>query len=209
MGDLDDGTLEIGPHHVPEEAGRHADVLLDLAEAAIRAALAGREPRRPDRELPPALRVRRGAFVTLHVSGELNGCIGNIDGVDSIADDVGDLAVKAAFDDPRLPALRLADLANLSIEISLLSRPVEIPAGTRTELLRHLRIRADGLIIEHEQRRGIFLPVVWEQLPHPDEFLDQLLRKAGLRSDPWPAGLSAAVFTTASVQRRLGDAPAS
>ncbi|MFW2333861.1 AmmeMemoRadiSam system protein A [Ilumatobacter sp.] len=183
-----------------------SELLLDLAETAIRASLMGhRAPDLDVAELPPALRQRRGTFVTLHVAGELNGCLGNIEGTGSLAVDVPDHAIGAAFEDPRLPALRPDDLTAVSIEISLLSSPSRVPATTRAELLRHLRADEHGLILECGRKRALLLPAVWRQLRQPDRFVDQLLRKARLPVDPWPTGVRAAVFTTSAVHRRLDE----
>ena len=43
----------------------------------------------------------------------------------------------------------------------------------------------DGLIIEEGDRRGTFLPSVWESLPRPPDFLRHLKIKAGLPEDYW------------------------
>ena len=45
-----------------------------------------------------------GAFVTLHVSGNLRGCIGNIIGREPLYATVWHMAQAAAFADPRFPA---------------------------------------------------------------------------------------------------------
>ncbi len=188
------------------EIGEHeAEVLLDLAETAIRARLAGRPAPGIDLvDLPPALHRSIGAFVTLVVAGELNGCVGDITGSASLAVSVTELAIRAAFDDPRLPALREADLPSLSIEVSLLSAQVEVPARSRAELVQALRRNEHGLIIRSGVRRALFLPSVWRQLPQPERFVDQLLHKSGLPLHAWPDDLVAAVFTTSTVHRRLG-----
>lgn len=186
-------------------ADDEAELLLDIAETAIRAALAGATA--PDidiNDLPTPLRLPNGAFVTLHVAGRLNGCIGDVAGSAPLAVSVAELAIKAAFHDPRLPLLRRVDLAHLSIEVSLLSPHVEVPAGSRTELLQHVHPDDHGLVLAAGSRRALFLPDVWRQLPRPDDFVDQLLRKAGLPADAWPGDLAAAVFTTTSIHRHLG-----
>lgn len=180
------------------------ELLLDIAESEIRAALGVGDRRRLDLErLPPELSGPGGAFVTLHVGGQLNGCIGTIESADPIALSVARLAVQSAFEDPRLPALRRQDLPQLEIEISLLSTPHPIPASTRAELLANLRPGADGLILAAGRFRAVFLPVVWRQLPDPDEFLDHLLRKAGLPTFGWPDGIRAEVFTATCLDRDL------
>src|SRR5690242_13581522 len=51
--------------------------LLDVARAAIRAAIAGRSP--PAHDLPGRLAVEAGVFVSLHdARGELRGCVGTV-----------------------------------------------------------------------------------------------------------------------------------
>ena len=181
-----------------------ADQLLDLAEAAIRARLVGDPPPRVDvPALPPQLRRPLGAFVTLHVRGELNGCIGHIIGTAPIAAGVAELAVSSAFHDPRLPALRADDLDDLDIEISLLSVPAPVPARTRAELVGRLRPGVDGLILSSGGHSAVFLPTVWQQLPDPDDFVDRLLLKARLPTDRWPDDMRAELFTTAIFARRV------
>ena len=188
------------PDVVAHADGEH---LLDLAEAALDAALGGRHPRPPHlATVPPALRDPGDAFVTLHVAGALNGCIGSLDGDEPLAHAVVRLAVAAAFHDPRLPALRPADRPELSVEISLLSPRTPIEASGHEELAAALRPGRDGVVVQAGHRRGLFLPDVWQQLPHPIEFLTHLWRKAGLRPGTWPSGLEASRFVTQRLERR-------
>jgi AmmeMemoRadiSam system protein A len=194
-----------GPQGEWRLTAEERELLLDIAESEIKAALGVGARRDLDLDrLPPALAAPGGAFVTLHVGGRLNGCIGTIESDDPIALSVARLAVQSAFEDPRLPALRREDLPQLDIEISLLSTPHPIPASTRAELLADLRPGIDGLIIAAGRFRAVFLPVVWRQLPDPDEFLDHLLRKAGLPTFGWPDRMQAEVFTATCLARDLG-----
>ncbi|MGH8482539.1 MAG: AMMECR1 domain-containing protein, partial [Nevskiaceae bacterium] len=63
-----------------------------------------------------------------------------------------------------------------------------LPFGSLAELYTRLRRGVDGLQLESDTRRGVFLPVMWEQLPEPRDFVGQLLRKAGIReSEPFAA----------------------
>jgi AMMECR1 domain-containing protein len=48
-----------------------------------------------------------------------------------------------------------------------------------------MRPGVDGIIFEYGEYRSTFLPQVWEQLPEPSSFLEQLRRKAGLRPGFW------------------------
>lgn len=182
-----------------------AEVLLDIAELTLATALFGGRPTLPRVEqLPMSLRGRVGAFVTLTVAGELNGCIGNVEGVEPIGHAVARLALAAAFDDPRLPALRRVDYPDLTIELSLLSGLSSISAGSRADLLREVRPHRDGVVVAAGPRQGLFLPSVWEQLPSPDDFLDHLWIKAGLTPRTWPGDLRAFRFTAQRHRRCAG-----
>jgi hypothetical protein len=85
----------------------HTDLLLDIAERAIVDGLRNSRPTVPTPdELPDELHRPVGAFVTLNVHGQLNGCIGSIETDEPVGVSVARHAWSAAFTDPRLPALR-------------------------------------------------------------------------------------------------------
>lgn len=195
--------------HSPESGVRLTEaeraLLLDLADAAIRAGLSGEpEPALNLDSLSPALRAPTSVFVTLTVAGRLNGCIGNLDGRQPLAIATADCARSAAFSDFRLPSLRRTDYEQLDIEVSVLSTLTPIMAAGREELLPELRPRLDGLLLVTAGRRGVFLPKVWEHLPDPEQFLDQLLVKAGLPRRDWPVDAEVWRFTTESFSRPAG-----
>ena len=180
--------------------------LVDLVNRAIDAGLDDRRPPVPDLSVLHAdLSEARGAFVTLRVRGELNGCIGSIEGEEPLGIAASRHAWSAAFADPRLPPLRRADHENLEIEVSVLSPLSPLPAGSRSELLNALRPRVDGLLIAVGTRRAVFLPSVWDQLPSADQFVEHLLLKAGLAPDVWPTELRAHRFTAQKISHATGD----
>ena len=182
----------------------HGERLLDITEEAIRARFEGKRHRGPDVDrLPEPLRRPCGAFVTVRVEGRLNGCVGDVDTDLPLGSCVARLAVAAAFEDPRLPALRREQWDRTELDISLLSPRTGVPAHTRAQLLQQLAPSRHGLIISARERRALFLPIMWEQLPDPEDFVDHLFEKAGLPESPWPADLQAEVFTTESFTRHL------
>jgi AmmeMemoRadiSam system protein A len=184
----------------------HTDLLLDIAEQAIVDGLRNRRPTVPTpAELPDELRRAVGAFVTLNVHGQLNGCIGSIDTDEAVGVSVARHAWSAAFDDPRLPALRSVDYDHLDIEISLLSPLAPIVASSRDALLDVLEPGVGGLMIVAGSRRAVFLPSVWEQLPSAESFLTHLLRKAGLDPATWQDDLRAFGFTAEKFGRRASS----
>jgi AMMECR1 domain-containing protein len=62
--------------------------------------------------------------------------------------------------------------------------------GSREELLTTLRPGVDGLLLEDPPHRATFLPQVWDSLRKPEDFLEELFLKAGLRRDHWSDTLS-------------------
>jgi uncharacterized protein len=125
------------------------------------------------------------SFVTLLKNGQLRGCIGTLEAHQPLIDDIAEHAFAAAFNDPRFPALSENEIDDLSIEISVLSKPEEITFQNEEDLLNQIRPNIDGLILEHNFNRGTFLPSVWEQLPDKKDFLNHLKTKAGLATNWW------------------------
>jgi len=106
--------------------------------------------------------------------------------------------VQAAFADPRFPQLKDSELPGLRLDISILSHPRPIPAESESALLGALDPDRDGLILGVGQRRALFLPSVWRQLPDPRAFARLLIAKAGLETKGWPEGLEAKRFRVES-----------
>ena len=155
--------------------------LLALARESVRHGLDHGRPLAPDPTLRGALAEPGACFVSLHIGAELRGCIGRTEAAPRLVDQVLDNAWAAAFRDPRFPPLKRDELARLSFELHVLTPMEPLPFASPDELYARLRRGVDGLQLETPQRRGVFLPVMWEQLPEPRDFVGQLLRKAGIR----------------------------
>lgn len=128
---------------------------------------------------------KQGVFVTLHLNGELNGCMGHIEATESIYENVIHLSQAAAFEDIRFASLTAEDLRDLNIEISILSIPKKLSANSNRELIQQIRPGIDGVILYTGYHSAMFLPQVWEQIPDRESFVDQLCRKAGQSMDYW------------------------
>lgn len=129
-------------------------------------------------------------FVTLRQrNGELRGCIGSLEARRPLLEDVRRNAHSAAFNDPRFSPLSAEELAEVVIEVSVLSPTEPIECTNEEDLLAQLRPGVDGLVIESAFHRGTFLPQVWEQFAEPRDFVRALKRKAGLGVDEWPEGV--------------------
>ncbi|HET7879372.1 MAG TPA: AmmeMemoRadiSam system protein A, partial [Acetobacteraceae bacterium] len=110
----------------------------------------------------------------------LRGCIGSAASYRPLAVDVTHHAFNAAFRDPRFPRLEWLELPGLELSISVLTPPQPMVFAGEADLLRQLRPGIDGLIIEDADRRALFLPGVWEEVPDARQFLSLLKLKAGL-----------------------------
>jgi AmmeMemoRadiSam system protein A len=155
--------------------------LLRIARTSIETVLDGNRVELDRAAIPEELKRPSGAFVSLHASGgDLRGCIGSIQAVAPLFQAVANNAVNAAFRDPRFYPLRKDELANVHIEISVMSPIVAVASVEEIEVGR------DGLIISRGSRAGLLLPQVateygWDR----ETFLRQTCHKAGLPADAW------------------------
>ena len=160
--------------------------LLRLAREAIEYRVRGEElPPISKESLTPNLREQGASFVTLTISGRLRGCIGALEAYQPLADDVREHAVASAFEDPRFPPLSEDELSRIQIEVSRLTRPVPLGYKDADELLSKLMPHIDGVILKDGVRRATFLPQVWEKIPDPSEFMDNLCHKMGVGQRQW------------------------
>jgi len=74
-----------------------------------------------------------------------------------------------------------------------------LDVGCEADLLAELRPRLDGVVIEDGDLSATFLPVMWERLPDPRQFLRALRDKADLPPDYWSATLRAYRYTVEDV----------
>lgn len=164
-------------------------LLLGFARRAIMEFMrTGSTPAIEEADLTPALCEPRGCFVTLTQRGKLRGCIGNIAAREPLFRATINNAVGSAFRDTRFPSVKGDDIPDLEIEISVLTEPMPLEFGSPAELLPQLHPGVDGVVLRLEGRTATFLPQVWEKIPEPAEFMDQLTLKAGLPRSAWRSG---------------------
>lgn len=138
-----------------------------------------------ERSLSAHLREQGASFVTLTIRGQLRGCIGALEAHQPLATDVREHAIAAALEDPRFPPVREAELSTIQIEVSRLTRPLPLEYQDAADLLSKLRPHVDGVILRDGGRRATFLPQVWEKIPDPAEFMDNLCYKLGVSDNTW------------------------
>ena len=129
------------------------------------------------------------AFVSIHRTGELRGCLGRLDVSLPLGETVAHLAALVADSDPRFVPLARHELAEVDLEISVLTPEQEVTDINEIEVGRH------GLIVEQGPRRGLLLPQVatehgWDRFT----FLEQTCIKAGLAPDAWRLGARVLCF---------------
>jgi len=160
--------------------------LLELARKTITAVVNDQSP--PPATAPgvdKALECRRACFVTLTKSGQLRGCIGSIVPQEPLYEAVICRAQSAALEDRRFRPVRPEELAEIDIEVSVLTRPKRLVFKSPEDLLAKLRPHVDGVVLRVGQRSSTYLPQVWEQLSDKEAFMSHLAEKAGLSSSAW------------------------
>jgi AmmeMemoRadiSam system protein A len=126
--------------------------------------------------------------VSLHRDGRLLGCIGTLEARRSLAEEVADKAVAAAFSDPRLSPITVDDFTTMEIEVSVLTPSEELDAASYEDLIRKVG-PGDGITVQAGRHRATLLPVMWKQIPGAEDFLAALWHKAGLKPRAWPRGI--------------------
>ncbi len=145
------------------------------------------------RGIPTVLTQYGASFVTLKLKGELRGCIGSVYPTKPLILDIIDNAKNAAFQDPRFEPLTIEELENLEVSVSILSSIERISFKDERDLLS--KIYPYGVIIAERNKRAVYLPVVWEQLPDREIFLNSLKEKAGLPPNYFSGTLEAYKFS--------------
>ncbi len=153
-------------------------LLKKLAKNSIERVLFGTEEAHLN--LPDRLKTEMGAFVCLKTKGDLKGCIGYIRGQMPLDQTVRQMAVEAAFHDPRFMPLDKAEWKDTDIEISVLTPMKKI------ERIEEIEVGVSGIYIEKGGCSGLLLPQVatengWDR----KTFLEFTCLKAGLPRDAW------------------------
>ena len=163
-------------------------ILLVTARESIRSHLEKRRGIYP--EVTGKIMTALGSFVTIHINGNLRGCIGHILPVKALVEDIKTLARESAFHDPRFPALIQEELELIDIEISVLS-PLELSSPDKVIVGKH------GIIMKNAYNSGVLLPQVpIEQGWNREEFLTHTCYKAGMNGDCWKdPGTQIEIFT--------------
>ena len=183
------GAVMLWRYEPPDLSEAQQNTLLGLTRATITEYL--ETGRIPGYETDvSALRRYSGAFVTLKQRGELRGCIGHIRSDMPLYRAVQEVAVAAATQDSRFQPLTGEEMADVTVEISVLS-----PFRRLTDV-EQIEVGTHGLRMYKDGRQAIFLPQVpveegWGRMA----LLDNLCLKAGLPTGCWQEGANLYTFT--------------
>jgi uncharacterized protein len=143
-----------------------------------------KKPRIPSK-FTPVFDEKRGVFVTLTQKGTLRGCIGFPYPVMPLKDAIVHAAGAAALEDPRFPPVKKEELADVSIEVTILTVPVPLEGGPK-DRPGQIVVGKHGLIVRGMGTSGLLLPqVAMEYGWDAKSFLDHTCIKAGLAEQCW------------------------
>jgi len=126
-----------------------------------------------------------GAFVTLKRDRQLRSCYGCFGGPFQLSTALGQASQGAATKDPRFPIVRVDELPQMHVEVSLLHsiQPIAEKGQCRRE---SVTVGQHGLTIRSAGRAGLLLPRVATDFGLDAEgFLVQVCKKAGLPPQSW------------------------
>jgi AmmeMemoRadiSam system protein A len=162
-------------------------ILVRLARETLTTILEVQQENKLDQTLlaDPVFQEKRGIFVTLKKAGQLRGCIGSLTGSETLIEGIRHQSENAALYDTRFSKVQSEELADIDLEISILSDPQSLDFSGPEDLVAKLRPHIDGVILISGRHQSTFLPQVWDQLPRTEDFLGHLAMKAGLLREGW------------------------
>jgi MEMO1 family protein len=147
--------------------------LVQLAKQAVENYVKGHELTRA-KDLTPEMKEHAGTFVSIHKRGQLRGCIGTFEPMQSnVAEEIVQNAISAATRDPRFNPIKPSELEDLDYSVDVLTspEPVESP--------KDLDPKKYGLIVQCGYRRGLLLPDL-EGVPDVQTQISICCQKGGI-----------------------------
>ena len=115
-----------------------------------------------------------GSFVSFHKGEDLRGCIGTIAATkDTVFEEICQNTVSAAGHDPRFPAIRDYEVADLSCSVDILGDAEPVFDTATLDAKRY------GVIVTKGWHRGVLLPDL-DGVDTPEQQIDIALRKASI-----------------------------
>ncbi|MBN2368335.1 TIGR00296 family protein [Candidatus Woesearchaeota archaeon] len=186
-------------------------ILIKLARHSIDTYFSGSHIHMPEAD---KFKEELGVFVTLNEIDKLRGCIGFPEPVYPLKRAVIEAARAAAFKDPRFPPVTEDEMEDITIEISVLTKPKLIEVEQPEDYLGKIEIGKHGLIIRTGWRSGLLLPQVFTDYDcTPKKALEMTCQKAGLDDDYWKSedakiySFSAQIFEEEEPEGKVVERP--
>ncbi|MEN6411285.1 MAG: AmmeMemoRadiSam system protein A [Veillonellales bacterium] len=126
-----------------------------LARESLTYYLTNNRPMLLPAKLAPELSGQAGVFVSLKKNGRLRGCIGTFQPTTAaIGAEIIQNAISAGTEDPRFPAVKLAELADITISVDVLAAPEAVDSPAQLDPQKY------GIIVRRGSRRGLLLPML-------------------------------------------------
>ena len=168
---------------ISDRAGQY---LVNLARQAIEHYIETHEKLEIPEDYPIELDEKLGVFVTLNKNNMLRGCIGYAEPIEPAIKATIEVAIAAAFADPRFSAVTKDEYPILDLEVTVLTKPEMIIVAHPDQYFDEIEIGRDGLIVQKGYSRGLLLPqVATENKFNVEEFLEHTCMKAGISADSW------------------------
>jgi len=176
---------------------KNKKLLKKIARKSIKNAIQKKKDQLINKRVPDELKQKRGVFVTLYKDNKLRGCIGKIkEEKTSLYKSVAKMAKAAALNDNRFLPVKLDELKNIKINISILS-PLKKTKNPKKEI----ELGKHGVFIKKNFKSGVFLPEVAQETNWDlKKFMNELCKKAGLKTNDWQTKeIEIYKFTTKSI----------
>jgi len=158
-------------------------ILVKLARHSIETYFSGETISMPEAD---QFKEERGVFVTLNEFEKLRGCIGFPEPIYPLKRAIIEAARSAAFKDPRFPPVTELEMEDITVEVTVLTKPKLIEVEEPNEYLSRIEIGKQGLIVKSGFSSGLLLPQVFSEYNStPKEALEMTCQKAGLDKDAW------------------------
>lgn len=170
--------LEKHDEDVLKDIRAHEDPYVRLARATVESYIKAHKLPLVSDDLPEDMTNRKaGVFVSLHINGQLRGCIGTFKPTEkNIAVEIMHNAVSACSRDPRFNEVRPLELPHIVYSVDVLGEIEKIDDISELDPQKY------GVIVSHNEKRGLLLP----RLPGVSTVLEQIdiaRRKAGMYDD--------------------------
>ena len=114
-----------------DRAGKY---LVDIAKEAIEHYIETKDKLEIPEDYPIELDEKLGVFVTLNKNNDLRGCIGYADPIEPAIKATIEVAIAAAFNDPRFSAVTKDEFPILDLEVTVLTKPELIEVAEHTHI---------------------------------------------------------------------------